>query len=162
MNPNRKAQAGTVLLLSALGCIVLWKQGSFKRVTASTPKASAAQPQDAIYESLDAIREGDLDRFFEAHGGAMEASLRRTVREVGDARLLESLQARNALVKGVAIQEPERLSNREAKARVEYVFAERSEVQIIYLERVGERWKIVRVDGSERVETPIPYGTPVN
>ena len=75
--------------------------------------------------------------------------------------MLESIQAKNALVKGVAIQEPERISDREVKARVEYVFADRNEVQIVYLERVGERWKIASADGAQRIETLIPYGTPV-
>ncbi len=46
----------------------------------------------------------------------MEASLRRAVAEIGEARLLESLQAKNAPVKGIAIQEPERLSDRDMKA----------------------------------------------
>jgi hypothetical protein len=48
------------------------------------------------------------------------------------------------------------------KARVEYVFADRNEVQIVYLERVGERWKIARVEGAQRIETLMPYGSPVN
>lgn len=162
MNRNRKAQAATVLLMGALGCLALWKQGAFHRMAATAPKAAAAQPQDAIYESLDAVREGNLAKYFEAHTGAMEVSLRRAAAEIGDARLLESLQAKNAPVKGVAIQEPERISDREVKARVEYVFADRNEVQIVYLEKIGERWKIVRVDGAQRIGTLVPYGTPVN
>ena len=161
MNQNRKAQTATVLLMGALGCVALWKQGAFERVTATGPASAAAQPQDAIYESLDALRQGDLPKYFDAHTGVMEASLRAAVVEVGEARLLESLQARNAPVKGVAIEEPERLSDREMKARVEYVFADRNEVQIVYLEKLGESWKIARVDGAHRIETLIPYGTPV-
>ena len=58
--------------------------------------------------------------------------------------------------------EPERLSEGEVKARVEYVFAGRNEVQIVYLEKAGERWKIARVDDAQRIETLVPYGTPVN
>ena len=159
MKRDRKAQVATVLLMVALGGVALWKQGAFDRVAPS--KAAAAEPRDAIYESLDAVREGNLARFIDGHTGEMESSLRRASREVGDARLLESIQAKNALVKGVAIQEPERISDREVKARVEYVFADRNEVQIVYLERVGERWKIARADGAQRIETLIPYGTPV-
>src|SRR5688572_762210 len=119
MKRDRKAQGATVLLMVALGCVTLWKQGAFDRAMA--PKAAAAEPRDAIYESLDAVREGSLAKFIDAHTGEMAASLRRASREAGDARLLESIQAKNALVKGVAIQEPERISDREVKARVEYV-----------------------------------------
>jgi hypothetical protein len=161
MKPNRKAQLTTLLLVTALACLVLWKQGVFERLTAATPRATV-QPQDAIYEMLDAVREGNLPKYFEAHTGAMEASLRRAAAEVGETRLLKSLQEKNAPVKGVAIQEPQRLSEREMKTRVEYVFTDRNEVQTVYLEKAGERWKIARVEGAQRVQTLVPYGTPVN
>ena len=108
------------------------------------------------------MREGNLPKYLGAHTGAMEASLRRAAAEIGEARLLESLREKNAPVKGVAIQEPERLSERESKARVEYVFDNRNEVQIVYLEKAGERWKIARVENAQRIETLVPYGTPVN
>ena len=93
----------------------------------------------------------------------MEASLRRAAAEIGeDASLEVSCKRRTRPVKGIAIQEPERLSEREVKARVEYVFADRNEVQIVYLEKAGERWKIARVENAQRIETLVPYGTPVN
>ena len=110
---------------------------------------------------LDAVREGNLPKYLEAHTGAMEASLRRAAAEIGEARLLASLQEKNAPVKGIAIQEPERLSDRESKARVEYIFENRNEVQIVYLEKTGERWKIARVENAQRIEPVVPYGTPV-
>jgi hypothetical protein len=47
------------------------------------------------------------------------------------------------------------------KLRVEYVFADRNEVQWMYLENANGSWKIARVDATERVKTLIPYGTPV-
>jgi hypothetical protein len=34
-------------------------------------------------------------------------------------------------------------------------------MQKMYLEKHGDRWKIARVDGAERVKTLVPYGTPV-
>jgi hypothetical protein len=160
MKANRKARFTTLVLIAALGCLALWKQGVFQRVTATSRPVT--QPQDAIYAMLDAVRDGDLPKYLEAHTGPMEASLRRAAAEIGEARLLQSLKEKNAPVKGVAVLEPERLSEREMKARVEYVFADRNEVQIVYLEKAGERWKIARVDGAQRIETLIPYGTPVN
>jgi len=162
MKRNRKAQIATLLLMAALGCVVLWKQGAFQRLTAATSQPDPTQPQDVIYEMFDAVREGNLAKYIEAHTGAMEASLRRAATEVGDARLMKALQEKNAPVKGIAILEPERLSEREMKARVEYVFADRNEVQIVHLEKTGERWKIARVEGAQRIETLIPYGTPAN
>ena len=161
MSTNRKAQIATVLLMVAMGAGVMWKQGAFDRVSLAAPEAADPQPQDAIYQALDAIRDGDLPRYLDAHTGSMHVSLLRASAEVGDAQLLESLQKRNAPLKGIAILEPEPLSDREVKARVEYVFADRNELQIYYLEKAGDRWKIARVDGAEPVEPLIPYGTPV-
>lgn len=45
--------------------------------------------------------------------------------------------------------------------RVEYVYQDRNEVQMMYLEKRPSGWKISRTDGDERVETLVPYGTPV-
>jgi hypothetical protein len=155
MKPDRKAQLATVVLVGALGCVAIWKRTPSQ---ASTPE----QPQDAIYQMFDAVREGNLPKYLEAHTGVMEASLRSTAAEIGEAALLKSLQEKNAPVKGIAILEPVRVSDREMKARVEYVFADRNEVQIVYLERIEERWKIARVEGAQRIETLMPYGSPVN
>ncbi len=152
-----KTHVATFLLIAALGGLIVWKQGAFRRVA-----AAPSQPQDTIYETLDAVREGNLPKYLGAHTGTMEASLRRAVAEIGEERLLKSLQEKNATVKGVAIQEPERLSERESKARVEYVFGNRNEVQIVYLDKAGDRWKIARVENAQRIETLVPYGTPVN
>ena len=161
MKSDRKARLATAALITALGAVVLWKQGAFQRVGIAAQESPAPQPQDAIYQALDAIREGNLAKYIDAHTGTMEASVRRTASEVGEARVLRALQERNAPLKGIAILEPERLSDREVKARVEYVFADRNEMQTYYLERSGEAWKIARVDGAQRIETLIPYGTPV-
>ena len=45
--------------------------------------------------------------------------------------------------------------------RVEYVYADRNEAQRFRLERLSGRWTITKLDGIERVETIVPYGTPV-
>ena len=67
----------------------------------------------------------------------------------------------NAPIKGVAIKEPQKLTDREVKARVEYIYADRNEVQSMFLVKVGDVWKIERLDETERIKTLIPYGTPV-
>ena len=84
-------------------------------------------------------------------------------REIGDARLLQSLQGTQRSAQRVSLFWS-RSASPTAKSRlqVEYVFADRNEVQIYYLEKAGDRWKIARVDGTQRIETLIPYGTPVN
>jgi hypothetical protein len=156
MKPNRKAQIATAVLIAGLGAGVLWRQ------RASTEGSTGPQPQDPIYQALDAVREGDFTKYLDAHAESMKASLLRAAAESGEERLLHSLREQNASLKGIAILEPERLSDREMKAKVEYVFADRNEVQTYHLEKSGDRWKIARVDGAQRIQTLIPYGTPVN
>jgi hypothetical protein len=71
------------------------------------------------------------------------------------------LKDMNSPIKGVALNDPAPISEREVKVRVEYVFQDRNEVQIFYLEKAGADWKITRMENSERVKTLVPYGTPV-
>jgi hypothetical protein len=71
------------------------------------------------------------------------------------------LRDSNAGVKGVAVNEPETLPDGRVKARVEYVYEDRNEVQFMYLEKTRQGWKIANVDAADRVKTLVPYGTPV-
>ena len=71
------------------------------------------------------------------------------------------MQSSNAEIKGVAVEEPKQMSDSEVQVRVEYVYQDRNEVQIMYLEKQTGEWKIARVDSAERVKTLVPYGTPV-
>jgi hypothetical protein len=71
------------------------------------------------------------------------------------------LKDSHAAIKGVAVSDPQKITDREAKVRVEYIYQDRNEVQMVYLEKGSGGWKISRVDSDERVQTLIPYGTPV-
>jgi len=44
---------------------------------------------------------------------------------------------------------------------VEFVYADRNEAQIYYLEQGRGSWKIARQENAEGVKTPVPYGTTV-
>ena len=48
----------------------------------------------------------------------------------------------------------------EAKARVERVYQDRNDVQVVYLEKESGAWRIARTDGDRPVMAAIPYGTP--
>ena len=108
---------------------------------------------------LDAAREGNVNKYLASYSGQMETSLRQAITESPD--FGKYLKDSNAAIKGVAIMEPEQVNDREVKARVEYVFQDRNEVQSMFLDKTSSGWKIVRVDSAERVKTLVPYGTPV-
>ena len=89
------------------------------------------------------------------------ASLRQAIAESTEEGFAKYLRDGNSPIKGIAITEPEKLTDREVKVRVEYVFQDRNEVQHMYLERTGGDWLITRVDSARRIKTLVPYGTPV-
>jgi len=166
----RKQQTAKVLTVAALAGalgVVFYRQGLFNARTppfsGGAPVAAKADPtpQDAIYAMLDAAREGAVQKYVAAYTGQMEASLRQAVSESGEERFARYLKTGNAAVKGVAITEPQALTDREVKVRIEYVYADRNEVQFAYLEKTASGWRIARLDAAERIKTPVPYGTPV-
>ncbi|MDQ2901371.1 MAG: hypothetical protein M3Y07_16475 [Acidobacteriota bacterium] len=160
MTRDRKAKAVTLaILLGAFG-IVLGQKIGWRMPERSQAKAEAT-PQDAIYAMLDAARAGDTKAYMRSYTGQMAALLKQSVSESTDAGFAKYLKDTNAAIKGVAISEPQPLTDREMKVRVEYVYQDRNEAQTMYLEKQPDGWKIARVDGAERVKTLVPYGTPV-
>ena len=163
MTKDRKTQIITVAVLAgALGVVMAQRSGLklTELVQRPAPKADPS-PQDAIYGMLDAARAGDVKNYMASYTGQMEASLKQSLAETTETSFGKYLQDSNAAVKGIAISEPQVLTDRETKVRVEYVFQDRNEAQFMYLEKFASGWKIARVDGTERVKTLVPYGTPV-
>jgi len=157
VNKQRIAQILTVLILAAvLGGTLAKKNGWTFRTT----RVVEATPEDAIYAMLDAARKGDVQKYLAAYSGPMQASLRQSITESSDSAFRQYLQDTNATLKGVAVMAPE-INDREAKARVEYVYQDRNEAQNMYLEKTATGWKITRVETAQRVKTLVPYGTPV-
>ncbi len=161
MSKQRTAQAATFVLLAVvLGVVAIRRTGWQAPWPSMAPQADPT-PQDGIYAMLDAAREGDVGKYLAAYTGAMERSLRQSVAEATEAGFARYLKETSAPVKGIAITEPQTLTDREVKVRVEYVYQDRNEVQLMYLEKVGREWRIARMDTAERIKTLVPYGTPV-
>jgi hypothetical protein len=123
--------------------------------------APGATPRDTIYQMLDAARAGDPAAYVSHYTGAMETQLKQAIAEKSEAGFKQYLLASNAEIKGVALTEPKLLSDTEAEVSVEFVYQDRNETQRMVLEKRGDRWRIARVDGAERIKTLVPYGTPV-
>jgi hypothetical protein len=163
MSKDRKAQIVTLAILIAAFGAVMARKGGW-RMSDLAPKVTAKAeptPQDAIYGMLDAARNGDIKTYLASYTGQMEASLKQSMAETTEGAFAKYLKDSNAAIKGIAIAEPQPLTDREMKVRVEYVFQDRNEAQWMYLEKGPAGWKIARVDGAERVKTLVPYGTPV-
>jgi hypothetical protein len=146
MKNNRKAQVATLALLVAAAGLALVR---------NRPSPSAAQePQNTIYAMLNAAKAGDVKAYLTSYAGQMEAALRQTL-------TASYLKDSHAAIKGVAVSDPQKITDQEVKVRVEYIYLDRNEVQMVYLDKGPDGWKISRVDSDERIRTLIPYGTPI-
>jgi hypothetical protein len=130
---------------------------------AATNVASVETPvQDAVYAMFDAAKQGNVDAYLEAYSGAVRASLDQSLAEQGREKFAAYLREQTASVKGIALQEPQKLTDAQARIQVEYVYQDRNETQWLTLDKAGSAWKIVRIEAAQRVKTLVPYGTPVN
>jgi hypothetical protein len=167
MTRERKAQVATVAILIGALTLVAAKRGGWQASAASLSNLVAGSapagvsPQDTVYRMMDAARDGDVRTYLGCYTGQMETTLRQIVAEKGESALATYIRNFNASVKGVAIQEPQSTAVREVRLRVEFVYKDRNEAQIYYLEQGGGSWKIARQENAEGVKTLVPYGTTV-
>jgi hypothetical protein len=166
MTKERTATILTIAALTAaLGIGVARKNGwrvldlrTFRLAPGST---AAPEPQDTIYALLNAARAGNVKSYLSNYTGGMEAALRQSLAESGEAAFANYLVRSTADVKGIAVSDPQKVSEVEVKVRVEYVYQDRNEAQTMFLVKGPGGWKVARTDTDERVKTLIPYGTPV-
>ena len=149
-----------MLTIAALGLALAVAVGrnQLSRWSAEKPLPT---PQDAIYAMLDASRTGDIHAYLANYGGQLRSAIEQSFRESGEERFSRYLKESNSAIKGIAISEPQQISNREAAVRVEYIYQDRNEAQTMRLEQEGGVWRITGVDATDRIKTLIPYGTPV-
>src|SRR5947209_870064 len=133
MTQQRKTQILTIGALAlALGIAIGRKQ-----ISGSSAESLSPAAQDAIYGMLDASRAGDVRAYLDSYTGQMRTTLEQSVRETGQERFSRYLNDSNSAIKGIAVSDPEPLSSREMKIRLEYVYQDRNEAQTMYLERTG-------------------------
>lgn len=156
MTKERTATILTAAVLAAALGIGLGRKTGWR-----VPKPAAPEPEDTVYAMLNAARSGDVKSYLANYTAGMEATLRQSIAESGDAAFAGYLIQSNAQVKGVAVSEPRKISESAVKVRVETIYQDRNEAQTMYLERGPAGWKISRTETDERIRTLIPYGTPV-
>ena len=162
MNRQRIAQILTVVILvGVLGAILAKKRGWTWRNIFTLSQPAEQTPEDSVYSMLDAARSGDVKKYLAAYSGSMATALKQTIADSSEAGFRQYLEDTNAALKGVAVMAPEKISDREVKVHVEYVYQDRNETQIMDLEKTPSGWKITKVEAAQRVKTLIPYGTPV-
>ena len=121
----------------------------------------AATPEDTVYGMLDAARAGDTAVYVDTFSGPLEQQIQQVIRESGKKQFAAYLTAQSSSFQSVALSVADQPSDLEARLRVEYVYANRNEVQTFHLKKSGGRWKIIGISGTEQIKTLIPYGTAV-
>lgn len=147
------------VLLGALAAGAAGRAGWFGNAGAPalTPEEAISA---AIYSTTNAARAGDVNRYLDGYTGPLRAALQRSLRESGAPAFVSYLRSLDVGVKGLAVW-VERSTESEAKARVEYVYQERNDVQFVYLENHRGAWRIARTGGDQPAKAAIPYGTPI-
>jgi hypothetical protein len=155
MTKSRAAQLLTLAVLIGVVGIGVFRVKSLRR---ASPEQT---PQDAVYAMLNAARSGEVKTYLSSFAGPLEAALRQARSETTETAFAKYLRDSNAEIKGVAVSDPEKITDIEIRVRVEYVYQDRNEQQTMYLRTGSSGWKIFRTDADERVKTLIPYGTPL-
>jgi hypothetical protein len=167
MTRERKAQVATWGVLAGVLAVVGVTRIGWQGVAApiaswiAGARKPAATPQDTVYRMMDAARDGDVRSYLNCYTAQMETTLRQLVMEKGEAALADYIRTFNASVKGVAIQEPDFVTEREVRLRVEFVYGDRNETQLYYLRQSTGEWRIARQENTEGAKVLVPYGTPV-
>ena len=170
MSKEKKTAVVTVVVMLGALAVVIGQKNGWKVSTVTEqvqqislkpqPKADPT-PQDTIYGMLDAARAGDVQAYLGNYSGQMSTALQQSIAETTEPKFAQYLKDSNAAIKGVAISEPQALTDTQVKVRVEYVYQDRNEAQTMLLDKQSGVWKITQVESAERVKTLVPYGTPV-
>ena len=161
MSRGATAKILTAAALAGLALFAGARQNGWRLPVVGGSPERVEEPRDAVYRLLDAAREGDVEAYLACHSGEMRRRLEQSRDEMSQAEFRQYLQARNRLIKGVAVNEPNKTSADRATLEVEYVYEDRNETQRFYLERSAGDWRIARADPARRTPTLVPYGTPV-
>ena len=168
MTKPAKTRLIIFLVFAAAGVLVLGRQAGWEFDYSSAPTelgstfGGETDPRDTIYRMLDAARDGDVDAYLSCYAGELADRLRQSRNETTTEDFAAYLAERHRAIKGIAVSAPESTSPETVRVRVEYVYADRNEAQQLYLRKAGAGWRISRLDAAAHVETPVPYGTPVD
>jgi hypothetical protein len=162
---KRPAVLTGLFILALLSLLFLrthgWRVPVDLRALLSHSRPGPTTPEDAVYGMLDAARAGDTAVYVDTFSGPLRQQIQQVIRESGKTQFARYLTAQSSSFQSVALSVGDHPSDAEARLRVEYVYANRNEVQTFHLKKSGGRWKIVGISGTDQIKTLIPYGTAV-
>jgi hypothetical protein len=166
MNLVRRPAVFTGLFMLVLLSLLFLRAHDWRVPVPVSDFLSRARPrtttaEDTVYGMLDAARAGDTGVYVDAFSGPLQQQIQQVIRESGKKQFATYLTAQSSSFQSVALSVADQPSDVEARLRVEYVYANRNEVQTFHLKKSGGHWKIVAISGTDQIKTLIPYGTAV-
>jgi hypothetical protein len=162
---KRPAVLTGLFILILLGLIFLrthgWRVPSGVTAPFSRARPAAATPEDTVYAMLDAARAGNTAVYVGTFSGPLQQQIQQVIRESGKTQFATYLAAQSSSFQSVALSVTDQPSDLQARLRVEYVYANRNEVQTFHLKKSEGYWKIIGISGTDQIKTLIPYGTAV-
>jgi hypothetical protein len=162
---KRPAVLTGLFLFVLLGLIFLrthgWRVPAGVTSLFSHARPSTPTPEDTVYAMLDAARAGNTAVYVDTFSGPLQQQIQQVIRENGKAQFTTYLNSQSSGFQSVALSITDQPSDQEAKLRVEYVYANRNEVQTFHLKKSAGAWKIIGISGTDQIKTLIPYGTAV-
>lgn len=151
------AQIGAAVLAVGLLGILL----AFARPNAA-PTDADDDPESCCYRLLSAEQSGDVGAYLDCFTGELQQQLQAQLSAKSPAAQSAGLRDRAVDLTGQAttvlrFPEPDR-----AELTLERIFTQHRQRQRVELLRTTDGWKIVSIEDRERVESRIPYGTPVS
>jgi hypothetical protein len=110
---------------------------------------------------LEAARSGNVRAYISHFADPAASDLRQTIREKSETEFRDYLISFDSAIKGVAVMDPGPANGDAIAVRVEYIYPDRNEAQLMHLVKQRGEWKIARVETTERAKTLVRYGTPV-
>ncbi len=118
-------------------------------------------PTAAVSALIDAARAADAQAYLNLTSGPLREKLDQTQAEMGDDGFRQYLQQFGDGIKGLAVPTGDEVQGDTITLDVEFIFADRNELQQMTFERRRNGWTITSMETAEMVKPPVPYGTPV-
>lgn len=147
-----------LLIVGAFVALTQRDKLSSLKLGRSSGSASAASPEDVIWQMSEAARKGDSRAYLDCFSGALRQRLEKSASEMGAAQFSQYLKKLNDEMTGIAVSDLTQQERQTATLRVEFVFRGRSETQQHHFKLLDGQWKIDGVDSAERLDVLLPDG----
>src|SRR5580698_10117700 len=138
---KRPAFLTGIFLALLLGIVFLrthgWRLPKNVTTLFSRSRSTPATPEDTVYGMLDAARAGNTAVYVDTFSGPLQQQIQQVIRETGRTQFATYLTGQSSSFQSIALSVADQPSDVEARLRIEYVYANRNEVQTFHLRKSG-------------------------